>query len=149
MKRWIVKFTDIFIISIIAASVIICVHEWKGICGELERISSSIGANFEGIEIEITAYSPSPNITMGDPFVMASGKRATPEDLEQLRFVAMSRDLIKKYGLEYGDTIWIGFTVEDTMNKRIENTVDLFMRNLDLARKFGRQERQIIIRRNR
>jgi len=33
------------------------------------------------------------------------------------------------------------------MHPRIEATVDLFMRNLDLARRFGRQKRQIIIRR--
>lgn len=103
--------------------------------------------NLEIINVDVTAYSPSPAHTNSEPFTMASGRRAKPTELEQLRFVAMSRDLMKEYGLEYGDTIWIGFTLEDTMNKRIENTVDLFMRNLDLARKFGRQKRQIIIRR--
>ena len=105
------------------------------------------GLNLEIIDVDITAYSPSPAHTNSEPFIMASGRRAKPTELEQLRFVAISRDLMKEYGLEYGDTIWIGFTLEDTMNKRIENTVDLFMRNLDLARKFGRQKRQIIIRR--
>ncbi len=105
------------------------------------------GLNLEIIDVDITAYSPSPAHTNSEPFTMASGRRAKPTELEQLRFVAMSRDLMKEYGLEYGDTIWIGFTLEDTMNKRIENTVDLFMRNLGLARKFGRQKRQIIIRR--
>ena len=101
----------------------------------------------EIIDIDVTAYSPSPHITSDDPFTMASGRRARPTELEQLRFVAVSRDLMEEYGLEYGDTIWIGFTVEDTMHPRIEATVDLFMRNLDLARRFGRQKRQIIIRR--
>ncbi len=105
------------------------------------------GSHLEIIDVEVTAYSPSPAHTNSDPFTTASGRRVKPTELEQLRFVAMSRDLMKEYGLEYGDTIWIGFTLEDTMNKRIENTVDLFMRNLDLARKFGRQKRQIIIRR--
>lgn len=103
--------------------------------------------NLEIIDVDVTAYSPSPNITDDDPFTMASGRRARPTELEQLRFVAVSRDLMEEYGLEYGDTIWIGFTVEDTMHPRIKDTVDLFMRNLDLARRFGRQKRQIIIRR--
>jgi len=100
----------------------------------------------EILEVDITAYSPSPHITDGNPFQMASGKIVSPEDLEQLKFVAISRDLMSKYGIEYGDKIWISFEVQDTMNKRITNSVDLFMRNLDLARKFGRQQRNIIIR---
>lgn len=104
-------------------------------------------SGLEIIDVDITAYSPSPHITNDDPFTMASGRRARPTELEQLRFVAVSRDLMEEYGLEYGDTIWIGFTLEDTMHPRIKDTVDLFMRNLDLARKFGRQKRQIIIRR--
>jgi len=105
------------------------------------------GSDLEIIDVDVTAYSPSPAHTDSNPFTMASGRRARPRELEQLRFVAVSRDLMKFYGLEYGDTVWISFTVEDTMHPRIENTVDLFMRNLDLARRFGRQKRQIIIRR--
>lgn len=107
--------------------------------------TNEIQVDLEIIQVEITAYSPSPHITMGDPFTMASGRKANPGDLDKLKFVAVSRDLMEEYGLRYGDTIWIGFIVEDTMNKRITRTVDLFMRNLDLARKFGRQEREIII----
>ena len=96
-------------------------------------------------EVTVTAYSPSPHITQGDPFVMASGKRATPIDLYQLKYVAVSRDLMQKYGIEYGDIIFIGFQVQDCTSAKIKNTVDIFMRNLSLARKFGRQTRQIII----
>ena len=76
---------------------------------------------------------------------MASGKVATILDLEQLRYIAVSRDLMREYDIKYGDIIYIGFTVEDTMNKRITNTVDLFMRNKELAKKWGRQNRNIII----
>lgn len=94
--------------------------------------------------VVVTAYSPSPHITQGDPFQMASGRHAKPQDLDQLRYVAMSRDLLKKYNIKYGDTIWIAFQVEDTMNPKVKNGVDLFMRNLSLARKFGRQTRKII-----
>lgn len=114
---------------------------------ENQKSSTETYGGLEIIDVDITAYSPSPAHTNSDPFTMASGRRARPTELEQLRFVAVSRDLMEEYGLKYGDTIWIGFTLEDTMNKRIEDTVDLFMRNLDLARRFGRQKRQIIIRR--
>ena len=96
--------------------------------------------NLEVIEVEATAYSPSRAQTDSNPFETASGKIVKPSELEQLMFVAASRDLIKKYGLKWGDTIYIGFKLEDTMNKRIENTIDVFFRNQDLAKKFGRQE---------
>lgn len=99
----------------------------------------------EVVKIEMTAYSPSPHITDSTPFEMASGVVADPIDLEQLRYVAVSRDLMKEHGLEYGDTIYIGFEIQDTLAARMTNNVDLFMRNLSLARKFGRQERLIVV----
>ena len=102
---------------------------------------------FEAIEVEVTAYSPSPHITQGNPFQMASGRIAKPSELEQLRYIAVSRDLIEKYNLKWGDVVWIGFELQDTMNKKVETGVDLFMRNMDLARKFGRQNRTIIVER--
>ena len=105
------------------------------------------GLKLEIIEVEVTAYSPSPAQTDSKPFQTASGKVVKPTELEQLRYVAVSRDLAKKYGLEWGDTVWIAFTVEDTMNGRITEAVDLFMRSQGLAKKFGRQKRMVIIER--
>ncbi len=101
----------------------------------------------EVIEVEVTAYSPSKAQTDNNPFQTASGKIVTPSELEQLGIVAVSRDLIKEYDIKWGDTVWLAFTVEDTMNKRVEKTVDIFFRNQDLAKKFGRQVRTIIIER--
>ena len=115
------------------------------------KIIAPIEANYdrqlEVIEVEVTAYSPSKAQTDDNPFETASGRIVKPSELEQLRYIALSRDLIKEYGLKWGDTIWIAFQVEDTMNKRIKNGVDIFFRNQDLARKFGRQTRTIIIER--
>lgn len=103
---------------------------------------------FIKIEAEITAYSPSPNQTWGsNPFQMASGKTATPHDLEQLKFVALSRDLLKDYDIPWGSTVWVGFQVEDKMGPKARSGVDIFFRNIDLARRFGRQGRSIIIER--
>lgn len=109
------------------------------------NITEQYNTEFILHQVEITAYSPSPHITDNNPFQMASGKIATPQDLEQLRFIGISRDLIKQYELEFGDIVYIGFEFQDVMNVRITNSLDLFMRNLDLARKWGRQERSIII----
>ena len=97
--------------------------------------------------VSVTAYSPSPHITDGDPFKMASGKVAKPRDLWEMRYVAVSRDLMKEFGIKYGDIIYIGFEVQDTMAAKVTTTIDLFLRNLSLARRFGRQERYIIIER--
>jgi len=114
-------------------------------------ITMSIGAsyekNLEVIEVEITGYSPSPHITDSTPFQMASGRIAKPSELEQLNFVALSRDLLKEYNVKYGDKIWISFTIEDKMGPKAEQGVDIFFRNLDSARKFGRQNRTIIVER--
>ena len=101
----------------------------------------------EMIEVEITGYSPSPHITDSTPFEMASGKVATPHSLEQLRYVALSRDLFTEYNIKYGDKIWLSFEVQDKMGPKTEQSVDIFFRSLDLARKFGRQNRTIIIER--
>ncbi len=107
----------------------------------------------EVIEVEVTAYSPSRAQTSGkNPFEMASTLIATPNDLWQLKYVGISRDLKADYNLKWGDKIFIEFELQDLMGKTAqgkitEKTVDIFFRNMDLARKFGRQNRTIIIER--
>jgi len=117
------------------------------ILANCESISSDRSLPSTVICVTVTAYSPSSHITDDTPFQTASGKIVQPSQLEQLRFVAISRDLMKEYDIKFGDTIFIGFEVQDTMASKTKNTVDLFLRNLGLARKFGRQTREIIIRR--
>ena len=99
----------------------------------------------EVIEVEVTGYSPSKHITDSNPWETASQLIVTPQDLEQVKYVALSRDLLKEYNVKYGDKIWISFIVEDKMGQKATQGVDIFFRNLDLARKFGRQNRTIII----
>ena len=118
-----------------------------------ETILAQAGHNrqLEVIEVEVTAYSPSRAQTDSNPFETSSTQIVTPKDLNKLLYVAVSRDLLAKFTpgapLEYGDKIYLEFTVIDTMNKRIDKTVDIFFRNQDLARKFGRQNRTIIVER--
>jgi len=103
---------------------------------------------FEKLQVEVTAYSPSPHTTDSTPFEMASGKIAAPVNLERIEFVALSRDLLKEYDVQWGDIIWIGFEVQDKMGPKVTQGVDVFMRNMQLALKFGRQDRTIIIQRD-
>jgi len=120
-----------------------------------EIVSDEAGHDrqFEAIEVEVTAYSPSRAQTSGkNPFEMASGLIATPNDLWQLKYIGVSRDLKTDYNLKWGDSIFIEFSIQDLMGKTAqgkitEKTVDIFFRNQDLARKFGRQNRTIIIKR--
>lgn len=117
--------------------------------------ASTVGERTESLQMEIleatvTAYSPSKVQTQGHPRQMASGKHASVRKLWEMRYVAVSRDLKEKYGLEYGDSIFLEFELQDLMGetavgKKVENTVDLFLRNQELARQFGRQERRIIV----
>lgn len=138
-------FGFIFLIFIIFI-IIFCQYIYEERNPEIIEIKLGVVIQkIEPIEVTITAYSPSPHITNSEPFTMASGKKATPQDLWKLRYIALSRDLMEEYGVEYGDIIYIGYEVQDTMNIRIKNTVDLFLRNLELARKFGKQTREIII----
>ena len=115
---------------------------YKGILSYIENIKK---LDVEIIDTEVTAYSPSSHITDNSPFQMASGRYATVRELWELKFIALSRDLIEEYGLEWGDKVYVEFELQDTMNKRITNSADIFMRNLELAKQFGRQERKIII----
>ncbi len=120
-----------------------------GILAREITIFTQAGHNrqLEVIEVEVTAYSPSPNQTQGNPFQMASGRIAHPSELDKRLFVAVSRDLMKEYGLEWGDIVWLPFRVEDTMNKRIKNSVDWFVRNKELAKLIGRERKTIIVER--
>jgi len=115
------------------------------IAGEKEVSEKEKEKYYEFLTLTITAYSPDPEQTDDTPFEMASGRIAKSSELEQLLFVAVSRDLIKKYNLQYGETIWIGFLVEDTMHKRMTENIDVFFENKELAEKFGWQKRSVII----
>lgn len=101
------------------------------------------------IPITLTAYSPCPTQTEGHPRQMASGKYATDATLQEMWYAAVSRDL-KKY-LEWGDSIFLEFIVEDLMapsfdGKPITNTIDLFVPTEEMANDIGRQTwRRIII----
>jgi len=106
---------------------------------------------FEVVEVEVTAYSPSKAQTSGkNPFEMASTLIATPNDLWELKYIAVSRDLKADYNLKWGDKIFLEFEIQDLMGetangKITEKTVDIFMRSQQIALNFGHQPSRTII----
>ena len=132
----------IIILSLIVAFFVGCIVGEEGIIAQAGH-----DRQLEVIEVEVTAYSPSKHITDSNPWETASQLIVTPQDLEQVKYVALSRDLLKEYNVKYGDKIWISFEVQDKMGQKATQGIDIFFRNLDLARKFGRQVRTIIIER--
>lgn len=85
----------------------------------------------------ISAYSPTVSQTDSTPFITANNKRVRDG------IVAVSRDLFSS-GWKFGRKIYIKdlgvFTIDDLMNKRMRNSVDIFMFDTKEALQFGRKK---------
>ncbi len=90
------------------------------------------------VPVTITAYNPDRRQTDATPRITSSG--SSPED----GVVALSRDLERFFGLEFGDRITIEgmgfFRFEDRMHSRKRRQVDIFMESLEKAKEFGRRK---------
>ena len=93
------------------------------------------------IRVVATAYTSHRNQTDSTPFLAAWNNRIRPG----MKIIAVSHDLIKKYGLTNGVKVKImglpGFyTVRDKMNKRLRNHIDIYMGvNKRRALRWGRR----------
>lgn len=96
--------------------------------------------NAEVHEVIGTIYNAVPEQCDSSPLITADNSRINLSDLEQgtLKWVALSRDLLKRWGgpYNYGDTIYVHHTdgrlrgkwiVHDTMNKRYKKRVDFLV----------------------
>ena len=102
------------------------------------------------LQVTVTAYSPSAPQTQGHSRQMASGKFATDRKLQEMWYAAVSRDLKKKYNIQWGDKVYLEFDIQDLMakgvaGKKIENSIDLFVETEEAGRKIGRQKRRAIL----
>ena len=89
----------------------------------------------EGMNVTVTMYQPVRYQTDSTPHILADGTRIKTEQASNYKFIAVSRNLLKRWGgwLEYGDFILlIGtdhkdgvYQVKDTMNSRFINRVDI------------------------
>jgi 3D (Asp-Asp-Asp) domain-containing protein len=83
------------------------------------------------IKVTITMYYADTLQCDDSPLITACGYKINPKKASQHKWIAVSRDLLKKF--KYGDKVRISnagkkdgiYQVSDTMNKRYKNKVDI------------------------
>jgi len=103
--------------------------------------------NYEEINLDkiiITSYNNESKQTDNSPNIMASNR------LVYEGAVAISRDLKTKYNLKWGDLIYIDtlqryFVIEDLMNERFKNRIDIFSFNKDWSLRLHLKSQRITI----
>ena len=88
-----------------------------------------------GIEVDVTMYQPNEIQCDDTPNITADGTRIRISKASNYKFVALSRNLLKRWGgpFDYGDFILIKdaghkdgvYQVRDTMNPKWVNVVDI------------------------
>ena len=98
-------------------------------------------ANRIAFNVTVTTYNPTRQQCDDTPNITADGTKIKPWKATDYRYVALSRDLIARWGgpFEYGDYIviegtdggkWDGiYQVRDTMNPKWTNRVDILTTN--------------------
>ena len=90
----------------------------------------------EGMNVTVTMYQPVRYQTDSTPNILADGTRIRTQKASEYRFIAVSRNLLKRWGgpLDYGDFVILRNTqshkdglyqVRDTMNPRWVNRIDI------------------------
>ena len=89
----------------------------------------------EGMNVTVTMYQPVSNQTDSTPNILADGTRIRTQSASDYKFIAVSRNLLKRWGgwLDYGDFILLQGTdskdgvyqVRDTMHPRWVNRIDI------------------------
>ena len=106
---------------------------------QLEDDCGFTEANKIAFDVTVTTYNPTRQQCDSTPNITADGTRINPRKATQYRYVALSRDLISRWGgpFDYGDYIviegtgkWDGvYQVRDTMNPKWTNRVDILTTN--------------------
>ena len=106
---------------------------------ELQNNCDTQYTNKISYKVTVTTYNPTIGQTDSTPNELADGTKIKPWRATDYRYVALSRDLIARWGgpFEYGDYIviegtdgWDGiYQVRDTMNPKWTNRVDILTTN--------------------
>ncbi len=106
---------------------------------ELHDKCNDVYTNKISYKVTVTTYNPTKAQTDDTPNITADGTRIKPWKATDYRYVALSRDLLSRWGgpFEYGDYIIIEGTgkydgiyqVRDTMNRKWVNRVDILTTN--------------------
>lgn len=86
------------------------------------------------VKVTATMYNAVENQCDGDPLVTAGMYKINPKKASQHKWIAVSRNLLKRWGgrFDYGDKVQITgaghkdgvYTIVDTMNRRYRNRID-------------------------
>jgi len=106
---------------------------------ELEDGCETSYSNRISYTVTVTTYNPTRHQTDSTPNELADGTKIKPWKATQYRYVALSRDLLSRWGgpFDYGDYVVIEGTgkydgiyqVRDTMNRKWINRVDILTTN--------------------
>ena len=106
---------------------------YKNRITELESVVDEF--KLEGLDVTVTMYHPIYPQTDKTPNITADGTKIIINNASEYRFVALSRNLLKRWGgpFDYGDFILLRGTdgkdgvyqVRDTMNRRYINHIDI------------------------
>ena len=93
------------------------------------------GYKLDGLDVTVTMYHPVRHQTDRTPNILADGTKITIHKASEYNYVAVSRNLLKRWGgwLNYGDFVVLKGTdgkdgvyqVKDTMNARFVNRIDI------------------------
>ena len=108
----------------------------QSLLDENKRLSGKLNEyETEGMHVTVTMYQPVERQTDSTPNILADGTRIRTEKASNYKFIAVSRNLLKRWGgwLDYGDFILLKDTdgkdgvyqVRDTMNPRWVNRIDI------------------------
>ena len=110
---------------------------------ELETFSHPIRVQ-ETRMLTVSAYNAHVDQCDDTPFITATGTRVRPG------IVAVSPDMLEK-GWTYGSLVAINdhvYRIEDVMNSRYTDTMDIFMWSEEDAKAWGRRQIQVSLLRN-
>jgi len=108
----------------------------QSLVDENKRVSDKLNKyETEGMHVTVTMYQPVARQTDSTPNILADGTKIRTQDASNYKFIAVSRNLLKRWGgwLDYGDFILLRGTdgkdgvyqVRDTMNSRWVNRIDI------------------------
>ena len=108
----------------------------QSLVDENKRISEKLNEyETEGMHVTVTMYQPLRYQTDSTPNILADGTRIRTQEASNYKFIAVSRNLLKRWGgwLDYGDFVLLKGTdhkdgvyqVRDTMNPRFVNRIDI------------------------
>ena len=103
---------------------------------EIDKKNHSAWGTLE-FDVTVTMYNPAKSQTDSTPNETADGTKINPKKASEYRYVALSRDLIARWGgpFEYGDYVMLKGTegydgvyqVRDTMASKFINRVDILL----------------------